>query len=62
MEIAITRENNQYNKYMKWHLTVIHSNGGKYSDWFKTEREAIAMKERCENKADYNAIYPNSGR
>lgn len=48
MEITINRENNIYNKSMKWHLVVYNENGGKFSFWYKTEKEAIYNKNRIE--------------
>jgi hypothetical protein len=37
---------------MKWHLVGIAENGSVYSDWFKTEREAVAKKEYFESGAN----------
>ena len=39
MKWTITRENNKYNKSMKWHL-MGESELGKMSKWYKTQKEA----------------------
>ena len=39
MKYTITRENNKYNKAMKWHL-VGTSEAGTMSKWYKTYVEA----------------------
>jgi len=37
--LQIIRENNLYNKSMRWHLVIV-SNNGMGSSWFKTLQEA----------------------
>ncbi len=49
MKITIERENNQYNKYMKWHYIATLESGGQRSEWFKTEKEAQRLRDRTMN-------------
>jgi Uri superfamily endonuclease len=43
----IKRETSQYNKFMKWHVQYYHDNMELLSsEWFKTQREAIANVEK----------------
>ena len=49
MKYTITRENNKYNKYKKWHLLGISElTGGKLSLWFNTRKEAEYQINRFE--------------
>ena len=49
MKYEVKREDNQYNKYMKWHLIGISElTGGKLSLWFKTRNEAEYRISRFE--------------
>ena len=39
---TIKRETSKYNKYMKWHVEIIHTEtGSKASNHFKTKKEAV---------------------
>ena len=44
---SIRREDNKYNKYMKWHLEYYYDTGERLSsEWFKTQKEA---RQRADN-------------
>ena len=44
---SITREDNKYNKYMKWHLMFFMGSGSTASQWFKTRKEAAYCVEHA---------------
>lgn len=61
MKTAIIRENNKYNKYMKWHLIMTMDNGGKSSNWYKTKKEAIYAEERTINNSSNSKFTAERG-
>lgn len=50
MEYTIIKETSKYNKSMKYHLVGLNSLGAKFSNWYKTEKDAICDKLRHENR------------